>query len=195
MFSGIVEGKAKIIDIKKNSNFYILNLSFEKPLENIKIGESFSINGVCLSVVDYKKNNITFEIMKETINKTNFKYFKKNEFVNWEESLTLQDRLNGHIVLGHIDGIGEIIKINNDNFSKKILIKTSKSILDLIVYKGSICVDGISLTVSKKTKSYFEISLIPLTLKITTMNDKKVGDKVNLENDYIGKYIFNFLKK
>jgi len=160
--------------------------------KDIKIGDSISINGVCLTVSNLRNTRATFQVIDETINRTNFIDLKKGDRVNIERSLMIGDRLEGHFVLGHIDGIGIIKKIDKGEKGSRIKIKIpNKKLLPLITQKGSIAVDGVSLTVVSVKNSRVEIALIPHTLDNTTLGLKKVGDTVNIEVDILSRYLSN----
>jgi riboflavin synthase len=203
MFTGIIEELVKIEEIKKNTSSKVnrtnindknrhhteITINIEN-LKKVKIGDSIAINGVCLTIAKLNKNLATFQIIDETIKKSCFSDLKKGDKVNIEQSLKVGDRLEGHFILGHVDCIGKIKHIEKNDKGSKILIEvTDKSILHLIAQKGSITVDGISLTVVKTIKNKVEIALIPHTLENTTLGIKNIGDLVNIEADILARYI------
>ena len=203
MFTGITEYLCEIENIKKNkskktkksdikANHHTeITLVLPEP-KDIKIGDSVSINGVCLTVSKLNHSKATFQVIDETINRTNFIDLKIGDKVNVERSLSLGGKLEGHFVLGHIDGIGIIKKLERGNLGSRIKIEIlNKDLLSLIAQKGSIAIDGISLTVVTVRKSIVEIALIPHTLENTTLGIKKVGDAVNIEVDILSRYISN----
>lgn len=206
MFTGITQYLSVIEDISKSSiskdgpsetnaargNHHTeITLRLPKS-KNIKIGDSISINGVCLTVSSLKNTRATFQVIDETINRTNFIDLKKGDRVNIERSLMIGDRLEGHFVLGHIDGIGTIKKIDRGEKGSRIKINiVNKKLLPLIAQKGSIAIDGVSLTVVSVKNSRVEIALIPHTLENTTLGLKQVGDSVNIEVDILSRYLSN----
>jgi riboflavin synthase len=204
MFTGIIEDLVKIEEIKKtptanktsktrpgnrNGHHTEITISMEK-FRKLKVGDSVAINGVCLTVAQLNRNLATFQIIDETIEKTCFSFIKRGDRVNIERSLKAGDRLEGHFVLGHVDCIGKISGIDKNSKGSRINIEIAdQSILHLIAQKGSITVDGISLTVVKRIKNKIEIALIPHTLENTTLGIKKEGDFVNVEVDILARYI------
>ena len=148
-----------------------------------------STNGICLTVTTFNESSFTVDVMPETMMMTNFKNLKVNDAVNLERALAANGRLGGHIVSGHIDGLGTIIRKYNDDKAIRMSFATTPSILELIVKKGSIAIDGISLTVTDVDSTSFSVSIIEHTQGETTLTSKKIGDTVNLENDVIGKYV------
>lgn len=188
MFTGIVEELGIVDGLELNSNSALIKIRAEKVLEGTKTGDSIAVNGVCLTVTDIKGSTFTADVMAETMRRTNLGSLKKGQKVNLERAMAADGRFGGHIVSGHIDGTGVISKIQNEQNAKWIYIKAPADILHLIVQKGSIAIDGISLTVAYLDDESFAVSLIPHTQKETTLAAKKTGDTVNLENDIIAKY-------
>jgi len=193
MFTGLIEEKGIISSIEKGRNSYQFGISAHKILEGTKIGDSICTNGACLTVMKISSNNITVDIMSETVSMTNFSALKIGSKVNLERAMRLSDRLGGHLVSGHIDGTGKIVSINKDDIAWRIEIESSQDIISKILDKGSIAIDGISLTVVRVLKNSFQVSIIPHTANETTLLSKKVNDTVNLETDMIGKYVFKLL--
>lgn len=193
MFTGIVEEVGEVISNIRGSSKSIIMIRASKVLEGTNIGDSIAINGVCLTVVNKTVNSFVADIMDETFSRSNLGELKKGCLVNLERALTLRDRLGGHIVSGHIDGTGNIVTKVSENNAVWIEIEASSSLLRYIVLKGSIAIDGVSLTVSKVLKKSFKVSVIPHTGKETTLCLKSIGEKVNLECDIVGKYIEKFL--
>ena len=195
MFNGIIKNTGKIYRIHKNvrncSMIISSNLTFLKK----DIGSSISCSGACLTLEKYKKNLSTFYISKETINKTNFKYAKKGDIINIEKSLKYGHRISGHFVQGHVDTTSIIKKISIVGKSWLINFKLPKKYRRHIVYKGSITINGISLTISKIFKDCFQIVIIPHTLKLTNLVSLKKDDVVNVEFDVLAKYVHNFFKR
>ena len=189
MFTGIIEecGRVKSLTISGSSGKIIIGAF--KVLEGTNIGDSIAVNGVCLTVTDIGRNEFTADIMAETARRSSLSKLKPGESVNLERAMSANGRFGGHIVSGHIDGTGTIVsKIEEEN-AVWVQISTSSAILRLIVEKGSIAIDGISLTVAKVSESDFSVSIIPHTAKEKTLINKKSGYIVNLENDIIGKYV------
>ena len=189
MFTGIIEELGVINEIKKGSISSKLLIKANKVLENTKVGDSICTNGVCLTVTELKTNSFETDVMAETLRRSNLGDLKVGSKVNLERALTLQSRLGGHIVSGHIDGTGEIISLIKEDNATWVTIKTTNDILRYIVLKGSITIDGISLTVAYVDDKSFKVSIIPHTAKETTLLNKTKGDTVNLECDVISKYV------
>ncbi len=189
MFTGIIEEIGKIKSIERHSNSIKLSVFARKIMSDMHIGDSISTNGICLTVTTFDENSFTVDVMPETMMMTNFRNLKVNDSVNLERALSVNGRLGGHIVSGHIDGVGTIINKYNDDKSIRMSFSTTSEILELVVKKGSIAVDGISLTVTDVDSASFSVSIIEHTQGETTLTSKKIGDTVNLENDVIGKYV------
>lgn len=193
MFTGIVEEIGKINKIIKGEKSAKIIINADKVLEDVKFGDSIAVNGVCLTVTDYSSNNFTADVMTETFIKTNLKNLKPNDCVNLERALKLSDRIGGHIVSGHVDGIGTIKSIQRDEIAVWFEIKAPFEILKYIVYKGSVTIDGISLTVAYVDDYTFKVSIIPHTFQKTVLFYKKTGDEVNIECDILSKYVEKML--
>jgi len=161
----------------------------QKVLEGIKLGDSISTNGVCLTVIAFGNNSFTIDVMPETMRRSNLKYLQTGSRVNLERALRLGDRLGGHIVSGHIDDVGTITKIEEEDNATWVSIEAPAHVLKYIIEKGSIAIDGTSLTVAYVNDTSFKVSIIPLTKDETTLLSKKNGEQVNLECDMVGKYI------
>lgn len=189
MFTGIIEELGVIQEIKKGSKSSKLLIKANKVLESTKVGDSICTNGVCLTVTDLKINSFEADIMAETLRRSNLGDLKVGSKVNLERALTLQSRLGGHIVSGHIDGTGKVISLVKEDNATWVTIKTANDILRYIVLKGSITIDGISLTVAYVDDKSFKVSIIPHTAQETTLLNKTNGDTVNLECDVISKYV------
>ncbi|AFS79591.1 riboflavin synthase subunit alpha [Gottschalkia acidurici 9a] len=193
MFTGLVEEIGTIKSIKKGTNSAQITIIADKVLLDVNLGDSICTNGVCLTVTSFCPNCFTVDVMAETMRKSNLDALTPGKKVNLERALRLGDRLGGHMVSGHIDGIGTISNLEKEDNATWVTISTSYDLLKYIVYKGSIAIDGVSLTVAYVDDSNFKVSIIPHTKDITTLLDKKVGDKVNLECDMIGKYVEKML--
>ena len=189
MFTGIVEEVGQVAEIKKSKDWAELKIKAEKVLEDVSLGDSIAVNGVCLTVTTFGKGFFTADVMHETLNRSSLSILTKSSSVNLERAMAANGRFGGHIVSGHIDGTGVITDIKKDAIATWVTIEAGESIMRLIVEKGSIAIDGISLTVAEITDKYFKVSLIPHTGSNTILLQKKIGEKVNLENDIIGKYV------
>jgi riboflavin synthase len=195
MFTGIIQAQIKLKNIKRNND--ILLMGFEFPeIKNSKLilGGSVSLNGICSTISSISKSEFGVGYMRETINKTTVGEFASGDILNFENSLKIGDGLDGHFVYGHIDCVGKIKSIKQEGSSKVLEISIPKEFLKYVVYKGSIAIDGVSLTVSKKNKNSFEVSLIPYTLSKTNLDKKVVGDNLNIETDALGKYVLGRIK-
>jgi riboflavin synthase len=194
MFNGIIYnfGSVEKILTKKNSSEIILktNLIFKKS----ELGSSLNCNGTCLTITKINKNLISFYLSKETLNKTNFKFIKIGNIINIEKSLSYGNKISGHYVQGHVDTNGSVsnIKILDKTWIIKFILK--KNFQKYLIEKGSIAINGVSLTISKVKKNIFEINIIPHTLKLTNLVKLKKNDKVNIEFDIFSKYFFNLNK-
>ena len=193
IFTGIIEEIGRLADIKKEKDLYTLKISCKKVLEGTKRGDSIATNGVCLTVTELGDDFYKAEVMVETINSTNFKTLSQGELLNLERALSPAKRLDGHIVQGHVDGVGEIINILKRGHEIVYRIKFDSDNFKYIAEKGSIALDGISLTVSKVGENYFEVSIIPTTIADTNLASKNLGEKINIETDIIGRYVYNFV--
>ena len=189
MFTGIIEEKGIIKSIHSGGRSSRIVISASKILEDMKIGDSINTDGVCLTVTEFSTSSFTVDVMPETMFRSTFGKLKPGSMVNLERALTLSGRLGGHIVNGHIDGTGIVKSIRKDENATWLSITAEEPILRYIVEKGSVAIDGISLTVAKVDRQSFEVSLIPHTQAETTIRTKKTGDAVNIECDIIGKYI------
>lgn len=193
MFTGIVEEVGKIKKIERNTVSAKLSIEADKVLQEVKEGDSIAVNGICLTVTSFTKNSFTADVMHETMNRTTLGKLKENSPVNLERALSVRGRFGGHMVSGHIDGRGKIVGIEKDDNAVLFTIETTEKILRYIVEKGSIAINGISLTVARVDRKNFTVSVIPHTLKVTSLGSFQKGDEVNLENDIVGKYIEKLL--
>ena len=189
MFTGIVEEIGIIKSIEKNNLGLDICISANKVLEDLKLGDSISVNGCCQTVTNIKNNTFIVQAVYETVKLTNFDTFKINTEVNLERALTLNSRLGGHIVSGHIDGLGTVLNIENKGNSVIFKISVPDVIMKYVIYKGSIAVNGISLTVCELGENYFCVSVIPHTIQNTNLKNLNRDDVLNLEPDIIAKYI------
>lgn len=193
MFTGLVEELGKVKTIARGAKSVRLTVAASKVLADVKLGDSIAVNGTCLTVVDYGDTFFTADVMPETVERTALAGLKSGDLVNLERTLRLGDRLGGHIVSGHIDGVGIISEMKKDDNAVLVRIEAGEEVMRYIIKKGSIAIDGISLTVVAYSKNWFTVSLIPHTASLTTLGVKKPGDSVNLEVDVIGKYVEKLL--
>ena len=193
MFTGIIEetGRLRSLDISGVTGR--IELEASKVLEGTNIGDSIAVNGVCLTVVELHADGFTADVMHETISRTGFSQLRVGDKVNLERAMAANGRFGGHIVSGHIDGVGTVESLEHDGIAVWVSIKAPTEILKLIVEKGSIAIDGISLTVAYVDNERFKVSIIPHTGEETTLLKRHAGDKVNLENDIVGKYVEKLL--
>ena len=193
MFTGIIKNKAKFVSLKKDKSKYFLTLSTVQKFTNKDIGSSISINGICLTLIRAKliknKCQIMFYLSPETLRLSNLRFLKKNENVNIEKSLRFGDEISGHFVQGHVDDCSSISKINIKQGSWYINIKYKQKFKKYIIKKGSIAINGVSLTIVSVSKNYFQLVIIPHSLKLTNLINLKKNDKVNVEFDIILKYL------
>ena len=189
MFTGIIEEVGKVQKVIKATKSAKIVIDARKVLEDVMIGDSISTNGVCLTVTEFSTSSFVVDVMAETMRRSNLHLLKAGDEVNLERALRVGDRLGGHIVSGHIDGTGIITEYEKEDNAVWVTISTGREILRYIVQKGSITIDGISLTVAYINDKVFKVSIIPHTKEITTLLRKKVGDLVNLECDMVGKYV------
>lgn len=194
MFTGIIEEVGRIEAISYGISSAQIKIKASKVLEDVKVGDSICVNGICLTVTSFQPGSFTADVMHETLNRTGLSTLENGSPVNLERAMLANGRFGGHIVSGHIDGTGSIASISPDDNAIWFEIKTSPNILYYIVEKGSITIDGISLTVAKVSEESFSISAIPHTVSETNLRNKKVGSLVNLECDVIGKYVEHFVK-
>ncbi|MBA2175183.1 riboflavin synthase [Halobacillus locisalis] len=194
MFTGIVEEIGSLKAVKQKTEALEIQISAEKVLEDVQLGDSISINGVCLTVTDYTKQTVHFDIMPETYRATTLNELKQGSPVNLERAMAAGGRFGGHLVSGHIDGTGKIVSKNPESNAVYYEIELPDELVHYFVYKGSIAVDGTSLTVYGVDDNKVTISLIPHTMEHTVLGGKGPGDHVNIECDMIGKYVAHFLK-
>lgn len=189
MFTGIIEEIGKIKAIRHGSRSVVLEIGATKVLEDTRVGDSIATNGVCLTVTSLGNGGFTADVMPETMSRSNLGNLKPGDPVNLERALCLNSRLGGHLVAGHIDGTGRISGKVQDENAIWLTISASSDILRYIVEKGSVTIDGVSLTIAFVDESVFKVSIIPHTQEETTLTSKRIGEVVNLENDMIVKYV------
>lgn len=193
MFTGLVAELGTVEKLARQGESYHLTVAAKKVMNNLKIGDSVAVNGACLTVVHMDDNAFTADVMPETVRLTNIGSLHAGDRVNLERTLRLCDGLDGHIVSGHVEGLGTIVSQRPEEIAVVVSFTAESRLLKYILPKGSIAIDGISLTVTEVTETGFSVSLIPHTAKETTLGFKTVGDKVNLETDIIGKYVERML--
>lgn len=193
MFTGLIEEIGTIRHISRTARAVKLTIACNIVRQDLKIGDSVAVNGACLTVVEVTPDGFAADVMPETVKRTALWHMQSGEAVNLERALRLGDRVGGHLVAGHIDGLGRIRRREQDDNALRLLISLDPTLLRYVVEKGSIAVDGISLTVTEVGPDYFGVSLIPHTAAVTTLEHKRVGDAVNIETDIIGKYVARLL--
>lgn len=194
MFTGIVEELGKVRQISLQGSSGQIAIQAKKVLEGTRIGDSIAVNGVCLTVISLRPDGFTADVMAETLRRSSLGTRKPGDLVNLERAMAANGRFGGHLVQGHIDGTGSIESYRKEENAVWITVRTGDDIMRLIVEKGSICIDGVSLTVAAEGDGWFQVSVIPHTGSETTLLGKKPGDLVNLETDVVGKYIEKLLR-
>lgn len=194
MFTGIIEEVGVVKSIRMGAQSAVITIQAEKVMEDIHVGDSIATNGVCLTVTSFDKNSYSVDVMHETLRRTNLGTLKSGSRVNLERAMAADGRFGGHIVAGHVDDSGTITSMEKDDNAIWITIRTTPAVLKYIVEKGSIAIDGISLTVARVDDKSFAVSVIPHTGANTTLLEKKPGDTVNLETDMVGKYVEKLLR-
>lgn len=196
MFTGLIEGIGKVKAIRRLRNEMELTISPLFQMTDCQVGESVSVDGVCLTVTAVSEGSVRMDVSGETVLRSTVGLLRQGDMVNLERALRLTDRLGGHLVAGHVDGIGKIVqKESQQQKSWRLKIAIDEKISRYTIEKGSICVDGISLTINRCEKRAFEVNIIPQTGRETTLLTKKVGDLVNIETDLIGKYVEKFYSR
>ena len=194
MFTDIVEEMGTIRSIRKGTHSAVLEIQAKVVLEDIHVGDSIAVNGVCLTATSFTPSTFTADVMHETLNRSSLAALHPGSRVNLERAMAANGRFGGHIVSGHVDGLGTVLSTQKDDNAIWYTIGASPEVLRYVVEKGSITIDGISLTVAKVDDQSFAISAIPHTVAVTVLQDRKPGDKVNLETDIIGKYVEKLLQ-
>lgn len=193
MFTGIIEEVGKVQGIRKGRDSAAVLIGARMILEGIRLGDSIAVNGVCLTVTSFSQNGFTADVMHETLNRSSLGSLRAGSPVNLERAMPANGRFGGHIVSGHIDGTGTISTIAKDDNAVWYTVKTGPHILRYIIEKGSVAIDGVSLTVAEVHNDGFSVSIIPHTAAQTILSEKRIGDVVNLENDCIAKYVERLL--
>lgn len=193
MFTGIIEETGRVASLEKASSSGRLEIMAELVTTDVQLGDSIAVNGVCLTVTSFSSTRFAVDVMAETLARSTLGELKPGDLVNLERALRLSDRLGGHLVQGHVDGTGILTAEQRVGIARVITIGASSDVLKYVVPKGSIAIDGISLTVVELMNDSFSVSLIPHTAALTTLGSKKPGDRVNLESDIIGRYVERLL--
>jgi len=189
MFTGIIEDRGKVLRVEYREEGKRLTVALPPHLTEAQLGDSININGVCLTIALKKENIIEMDLSQETLQKTILGELREGDHINLERALRLTDRLGGHIVTGHIDGIGVIVEKRKERDFFQLRVRIPDSLSRYVVQKGSIAIDGISLTVNEYQRGEIQMTLIPYTIEKTTLLDKEAGDRVNVETDILGKYV------
>jgi riboflavin synthase len=195
MFTGIIEDRGRVHKVEYRGRAKRLTLEVSVDLTEVKLGDSINVNGACLTVVEKQGRTIGLDLSSETLKKTALAEIREGEYVNLERALRLSDRLGGHIITGHIDGTGVITERKKEQEFLHLRIRIPKSLSKYVVQKGSIAIDGISLTVNECKGEEIQMALIPYTTGTTTLGGKKIGDRVNVETDILGKYVEKMLDR
>lgn len=193
MFTGIIEEIGTVESIQKQGISAELRIKCSKVLEGTKLGDSIAVNGVCLTVVKLEQNGFWADVMTETMHRSNLSKIKEKDHVNLERAMAADGRFGGHMVSGHIDGIGNITQIQAEENAVWYTIEAAPELLHYIVEKGSVAIDGISLTVANVSEKNFQVSTIPHTRQETTLSEKQIGNFINIECDILGKYVERFV--
>ena len=194
MFTGIVEETGVIRGIRKNRESAVVSVKAGKVLEDLKIGDSVAVNGVCLTVTSLDPGGFTADVMHETLDRSALSELRPGSAVNLERAMAANGRFGGHIVAGHVDGTGRITRLRRDDNAVWYTLQAGPEVLRYVVEKGSVAVDGISLTVAQVGQDWFSVSVIPHTASATVLGQRRAGDRVNLECDIIGKYVEKLLR-
>ncbi|PWI56621.1 riboflavin synthase [Sulfoacidibacillus thermotolerans] len=193
MFTGLIEEVGTLLKIERTGRALLLTVSAPTIFVDAKVGDSIAVNGVCLTVTKKEPGTIIVDAVPETVKRTALQFLTKGAKVNLERALQLGGRLDGHLVAGHVDGIGIVRSVERDEIAHVVTVSTEQNLLRYIVEKGSIAIDGVSLTVMSVASNSFQVSIIPHTATMTTLQDVQPGTKVNLEVDVIGKYVERLL--
>jgi riboflavin synthase len=194
MFTGIVEEIGSVASIARRGTGAVLEVSTGLPMDDIRTGDSLSVSGACLTVTGKGSRRFSADVSAETLSRTTMRTLRAGSRLNLERAMAVSGRIGGHLVYGHVDGTGTVRKISPAGESRVFHIDTDPSIMKYMVFKGSVAVDGVSLTVSAVRPEGFEVAIIPLTMERTTFGGMRPGDMVNVETDIIGKYVLRFLE-
>lgn len=195
MFTGLIEDVGRVESLAINKQSAVLTVESGLAVRGIPLGASIAVNGACLTVVQKGKGSIAFDVSPETLERTSFASIKPGTLLNLERSMRLEDRLGGHLVTGHVDGVGIVHSLEKKGDFTLFSFRVAQRLGSLLVSKGSVAVDGISLTVNRCSPRDFNVAIVPFTLQHTNLRARRVGDKVNIETDLIGKYVYKFSQK
>ncbi|MDO4988176.1 MAG: riboflavin synthase [Synergistes sp.] len=195
MFTGLIETKVRVASVYRNGDIAVVTIAAPLLAPELKLGDSVSLSGVCSTVTEKNENSFSVELMPETQKRTKFSDITVGSELNAERAMKADSRFDGHIVAGHVDGTAVVSKIENLGKTKKYYFSADKSLLSGIVEKGSVTIDGVSLTVIDAADTYFSVGIIPTTLSVTTLGSLKASDTVNIETDIVGKYINKFMEQ
>jgi len=190
MFTGLVEELGKVRSLSRGAHSIRLTIAAEKVLHDVKMGDSIAVDGACLTVVDFTTGSFTVDVMPETFDRTTLSLKKSGDAVNLERTLRVGDRLGGHIVSGHVDSIADLVSVTPRDNANILRVQVPRQLAPFLIPQGSVAVDGVSLTIVDCGEDWFEVSLIPHTWDVTILSGKRAGDKVNVETDVLGKYIY-----
>jgi len=193
MFTGLIEDVGQIGALRLKKGSAVLSVKTKLPMRDLPLGASIAVNGACLTVVKKAEGSFTVDVSPETLERTNLRNLNVGSLVNLEPPMRIQDRLGGHLVTGHVDGIGTVAAIQPQGAFTVFIFRVRAKLGLLLVSKGSVAVDGISLTVNDCRRDSFSVAIIPFPLQHTNLRDRRVGDKVNIETDLIGKYVHSFI--
>ncbi len=193
MFTGIIEYLGKVKQIKRHANSVIFVVDIGPVANDVSSGDSIAINGACLTVTQIKDSDVSFDVSAESLSKTTIGELRVSDKVNIESSLRIGDKLGGHFVTGHIDGVGAINKMEEEIGQKTMWFSVNEELAHMMIKKGSVAIDGISLTIVELEENLFSAALIPYTIKATTLGFKKIGQRVNIETDMLGKWVKRIL--
>jgi riboflavin synthase len=194
MFTGLIQDVGKIASLRLNKRSAVLAVETSLPVRSMKLGASIAVNGACLTVMKKGKKTFTVDISPETLNRTSLAILRIGSLVNLERPLRLQDGLGGHLVTGHVDGVAVVESIENQGEFTFFTFRVPVQLGAFLVSKGSVAVDGISLTINECSRRCFSVAIIPFTLEHTNLRARRLGDKVNIETDLIGKYVQKLVK-
>jgi riboflavin synthase len=193
MFTGIVEEKGKVVDFREEPQAWRLTVEADAVTRDLSLGDSIAVDGCCLTTAAFHENQVSFDLLGETVRVTSFAGLRAGDFVNLESSLRFNGKVGGHFVTGHIDGVGEVLLFEGRGKDFFLRVRPPEGFMRYLIYKGSIAINGVSLTVAEVDEEGFSVWLIPHTLEVTNLGALRAGQKVNLEFDMLGKYVDRLL--